>query len=89
MSCVIDVDNDNGYVINEYEYKQTTRTREVKCNECGQVIKPGESFTLHTGLEDAQYYKETVFGKDWVFHECTDCASIRKTFFCNFYFSSG
>jgi len=47
--------------------------KDHKCYECRRVIKKGEQYEYVSGLCDGDFFTHKT---------CTDCASIRGSFFC-------
>jgi hypothetical protein len=47
--------------------------KEHKCTECHRVISPGEEYEYTFGVWD---------GEPGIYKTCSDCLSVRDTFFC-------
>jgi hypothetical protein len=50
------------------------------CGECNRTINPGEIYEYQTGCCDGQWYDAKT---------CSDCLSMRKSFFCKGYAFNG
>lgn len=69
-ACVaVDIDNYPEF----FEEKTRKAVKPNKCSECRRVIEPGERYEHVAGKWDGHF--ET-------FKMCSDCLSIRKSFFC-------
>ena len=69
-SCVyIDVDKGPDF----YSERMPIARKSHKCGECGRDILPGEKYECFSGCWDRIFNTHKT---------CSDCLSIRKTFFC-------
>lgn len=61
---------------NTAEFSRSTILRARKehiCDECSRIIVPGEKYEYVTGKWDGEFSS---------FKTCSDCLSVRKSFFC-------
>ena len=72
MGCIIDTAEDYGYAEFATD-KIVTARKQHKCDECNRTIEKGERYERVTGKWDGEFY---------TFRTCSDCLSLRKTFFC-------
>lgn len=70
-SCIYVDDSYSPEFINE---RTPVARIEHKCGECDRIIKPGEKYESATGCWDGEVSTHKT---------CTDCLSVRKSFFCN------
>lgn len=71
-SCIRVSHDGNAY--QEIEWESRTATEETTCCECGRSIHPGEEYEHFVG--------ESEPGEIDTYHTCSDCLSIRSSFFC-------
>jgi hypothetical protein len=73
--CCIDVESDRPSVLRQ----EVRLARQVHtCGECGDLIRPGDSYEYVTGLWDGWWS---------TYRTCSFCLKIRRDFFpCGFYY---
>jgi len=73
MKCAcINVEVEDGTTFERIENR--VAKKQHRCCECRRTIEIGEQYENFAGKWDAEF---------WCFKTCSDCLSIRKSFFCN------
>lgn len=67
---------DGGFSCDFFREIIRTARKEHKCGECSRTIKPGEHYEIATGKWDGIICSSKT---------CSDCLSVRSSFFCRGY----